>query len=521
MKNRLLILCLIGFVTTVNSAMASNDSIYFYKSGQIIYKRATTEIDSVTFVPIDYYEVKNNEAIFQAIQAIPEISLFASILENTGLHKSLANRTIWAPTNEALANIDLNNRSTIDSLVKNHVSEYAIPTTFRPSVYTCIMLNGKVYPVYLNDSVHRIENSVLIQENINHSDCVIHIIDRVIPIKMNVGDYLLRTTAKDEAEVFKEYLQHFIKDDGKGGIYNVVTRNLSDLFNENSIYIVIVPTNRACSEAVDKLYSILHVTDDTITMKKLMDDCKWLTVRNQFIYIGYLAYYWYTRSTSLPDSMKSTFEQTFHSKDIYEDSVSTINLSNGRIIFVDTIRHLDKLFVQGDHVIEAEKAVHVKGISAEKEIVLPDTAASVSRMGYLKCMPIGSSNFTKSGLSVYVPNMRPGRYSIFVDIVPANYEDSTDVRPNKLSFYVSSADTTSKSVVAKETLMLKNVVTNPTAPTRVTVAENYFFPYVGIFREPGKTPLEGIKILNEVLTTQTESFDRTFRIDKVIFERVD
>jgi hypothetical protein len=60
MKKHVILFCLIGSFVSVNAAMASNDSIYFYKSGQIVFKRATAQIDSIAFVPIDYYEIKNN-----------------------------------------------------------------------------------------------------------------------------------------------------------------------------------------------------------------------------------------------------------------------------------------------------------------------------------------------------------------------------------------------------------------------------------------------------------------------------
>jgi len=173
MKKLLLITSLVGCLVIADAAVASNDSIYFYKSGQILFKRATAEIDSIAFVPIDYYEIKHNEAIFKAIQAIPEISLFASILEKTGFNKALADRTIWAPTNEALANVDLNDRAILDSLVNNHVSDGLLLTNANQLPYDRFywrMLNGKSYLVNMDDSVHRIENCALVTENIRHAN---------------------------------------------------------------------------------------------------------------------------------------------------------------------------------------------------------------------------------------------------------------------------------------------------------------------------------------------------------------
>lgn len=521
MKKHFILFCLIGSFVFVNAAMASNDSIYFYKSGQIVFKRATAQIDSIAFVPIDYYEIKNNEAIFSEVKAIPEISLFASILEKTGLHKSLANRTVWAPTNEALANVDTTNMASLDSLVRNHVSD-AFQIMYSDSfeeMYYGRMLNKKVYKIHYRGPVRKIHDCNLVKENIRHSNCVIHIIDKPIPYVMNVWEYLSQTTLDDEASAFRESVQSLSTVDARGVPSNEVLENIGNLSMESSNFVVVIPTKRACTDAFNKLYGYLHVNNDTASEKKHRRDSHWLLVRDQIV--DQKVVNWYPEKPYLLETMTSAFGQTYKSQDLYEDSVSSMDLSNGRIVFVDTIRHLDSIFAEGDITIEAEEVLNPKKTNSVTMVVLTDTSSYVSGKGYLKCEPTTISDIQRVSLYVPVPRVRPGHYRILVDIVPPSIEDSTDLRTNNLNFRVYTVDTTKQGIVAKETAVLSGAVSKPATLTRITVAENYYFPYVGIFRIPGQTPIEVVRIDNNARRNETSIHDRTFRIDKIILERID
>jgi len=321
--------------------------------------------------------------------------------------------------------------------------------------------------------------------------------------------------------VFKGYVQSMTKMDAKGVPINDVLEYVGDLRMESKKFVVILPTKRACTEAFNKLYGYLHVNNDTASEKKHRNDCKWLLVRDQFLELTYVDQSWHPKAAYLPETMTSVFGQTFMSQDLYGDSVSSIELSNGRIVFVDTIRHIETLFAEGNIILEAEEALNTKAVNAISEVVLTDTSSYVSGNGYLKCVPVTTSSISRVALSVPIPRVRPGHYRILVDIIPPSIEDSTDARTNKLSFRVSTVDTTKQDIVAKEMLVLNGAVTNPATLTRITVAENYYFPYVGVFRKPGQRPIEALRIDNLALISQVSIHDRTFRIDKIILERVD
>ena len=73
------------------------------------------------------------------------LSTFAQIVEKTGADSLLASNqtyTVWAPVNEALANVDMTDRAALERLVSNHIARYSNPTSTQPGKYI-YMLNGK------------------------------------------------------------------------------------------------------------------------------------------------------------------------------------------------------------------------------------------------------------------------------------------------------------------------------------------------------------------------------------------
>jgi hypothetical protein len=521
MKNRLLILCLIGFVTTVNSAMASNDSIYFYKSGQIIYKRATTEIDSVTFVPIDYYEVKQNEAIFGVIQSYPELSLFSSMLRVAGYAGNVAEKTIWAPTNASLSRVDMSDTIAVRRLVENHLSHNQ--WSFGDSLTNPYiqMINSKKYAINVGNK--RINGTSAVIASFSAFNSKIHLLDAPIPVRNNVWEYLSQDSVGDGADVFRSYVREMNRTTSNGKVKNDVLAYLGDLDNEDEWFVAIVPSDSACSKAYQNVSPLLSTPVDRGGITQQENDTKWIILREQFIRCAADSVKWQDNGYTInqPDTMNTTFWGSYVEKDLLTTTDSIIHLSNGLILCVNSIPRFDSTKLKETTVYEAENALKIKKANSKQVIEVGKGNLPVSGGAYLKNMPDGlalTSTIVVAYVALFVPDLYVRPYNVYAVIVPTCYEDSADNRPNKITT-VFGVEKPSGLMSGRVTN--NNMVTNGTDTTKLLVAEKYQMPYIEVVRNPALGPMEHVRIQNAAKISEVGTYDRTIRIDCLIFEPVD
>jgi len=142
-------------------------------------------------------EGDRSKNLYELLAANPEVSTFVKALDATGYAEKLGtdmNYTVFAPSNNALVNLDLTNTQTLTDWVQNYISEKIVYTSAEGvfDISSIQMLNGKQVSINGN----RIAGVLVNKWNIASQNGVLHIIDGAIEERMNIWQYL--QTFKDD-----------------------------------------------------------------------------------------------------------------------------------------------------------------------------------------------------------------------------------------------------------------------------------------------------------------------------------
>jgi uncharacterized surface protein with fasciclin (FAS1) repeats len=237
----------------------------------------------------DDTKLKNGDldkTLWELLQANPEVTTFVSILQKTGLDSLLQNEqslTVFAPENQALQGIDLNNRDQLTAWAKNYIALLAYYTneSNRFEVDEIQMLNGKTVPVA--GSV--LLGANVIKSNLSGVNGVIHIIDNTIIDRKNIWEYLQTQANYDQVQTIQS-LNEEVMDmsrsvqigvDANGhALYDTVwvNRNIFlDRFaldNEHIAFTYILLDNSALTTLKTK-YAKYFVQTDAVAQQKSID----------------------------------------------------------------------------------------------------------------------------------------------------------------------------------------------------------------------------------------------------------
>lgn len=246
----------------------------------------------------DHIAVKNlrGETLLQAISQNPQTSVFASILQKTGYDSLLVSDkmlTVFAPTNEALATVDLNDINALKTLVRNHIaySNYAV-TNGHFTTDKIQMINTKnalVIGLNINGSSLNASDG---NYNITVSNGILHLMSKIIPFRQNIYEYLQSQTGNLQAEFIKRQdklimdmdksVQIGVNPSGKP-IYDTVWVNQNKFLeaypinNESENYTYVLLPNEVV-QRIEAKYSKYFVksstsAQDSIVRSELIKDC--------------------------------------------------------------------------------------------------------------------------------------------------------------------------------------------------------------------------------------------------------
>lgn len=138
---------------------------------------------------------ERNKNLIEILSANPDFSTFVIALEKTGYAEKLGaamSFTVFAPTNNALAGINLNDTAALTALVRNHISEDIAYTdkTGTFAIERILMLNGK-YATINNNLISGVPVS---KWNIASKNGVLHQISGTIEDRKNSWEYLKTLT---------------------------------------------------------------------------------------------------------------------------------------------------------------------------------------------------------------------------------------------------------------------------------------------------------------------------------------
>ncbi|MDP4277782.1 MAG: fasciclin domain-containing protein [Bacteroidota bacterium] len=488
---------------------AKTDSLFFYKSGKIVFGYPLTDIDSVTFVPIDYYALKDAETVFKTIQSMPELSIFAEMLQKAGYEKKLDYKTIWAPVNGALAGVDLNDLTAVRKILDNHISDKAITTTALLHSWdgSIRMLNLKKLYFTGQGTDYQIGGAHFLQADICAVHSIIHTLKEKIPYPNNIWEFI---TLPPEQGDGMDTLRSFVRSINKAS--NDILTYLGKLDDENdySYCTAILPTDQACLDAYNKLFPYCKAPLSQGGLTKQIENTKWMIVRDLFFKGSY-------RFPFTDSTLTSTFGTMFnHPNTAFGGITSTIWLSNGMAHRLNHLRQYDSIDVLKPVKIEAESVAGIYPAHLDTMTISnSDTNFDISNGRYLRCLSNATSFLQKVELTFSLMNLKPHKYAVYAVFVPSCLDDSTDSRPYKLNFIMTYIDSTGQT---KTNLLLQGAVTNPSQVTKIQVAKEVNIPYYAVVHNPNTNPLEKFKIVSSVLSSEKEIYSRSFRVDYILLE---
>ena len=222
----------------------------------------------------DHNNINNQDLTInlqQALAADENLSTFNGFITKTGLDtvlRSSKSYTVWAPTNNALQNLDpaiVNDISKLRDFVKNHISGQAWFTRDAATGTRVPMLTGK-YNLF--------ENNKFDEANITNADHfvsngVLHSIDKPVQVLPNVWEYINSTTGDYQQNAFVVALNYLAFDSTLAIVdsINLVTgrpvyRPGTGLVSKNTFNDLAYDVKRE-----DKLYTYFIITDNNFNVE--------------------------------------------------------------------------------------------------------------------------------------------------------------------------------------------------------------------------------------------------------------
>lgn len=142
----------------------------------------------------DTWEALNEERtknLYEQLITIPEVSSFVKVLQITGYSDTLSSEmsfTVFAPTNEAIAGLNMTDTATLKTWVKNYLSEKITYSNNAGEFVTSRLqlINGK----YITLSAKKVSGASISKWNVASKNGVIHIINGTIDERMSIWQYL-------------------------------------------------------------------------------------------------------------------------------------------------------------------------------------------------------------------------------------------------------------------------------------------------------------------------------------------
>lgn len=268
--------------------MKRNRFIYGMMAAAILLAASCTDFD-------DYNQanqtgsVESNKTLWENISSRSELSDFASLLIKGGYDKELSKSrfyTVWAPENGSFDFASYNQMDSttlVDRFIKSNISDYnyVISGVDNERVHA---LNEKAF-VLQNEAGMTYDDNDIITANIPSINGTLHITDGAASYRPNIYEYIFDVAEEGVDTSLAVYLKKYetveldINNSVPGPIdtlgqqtysdsvfitSNVIVDNLrADLDNEDSVYTMLFPSERAYKATYDKIRGYFRYADVT------------------------------------------------------------------------------------------------------------------------------------------------------------------------------------------------------------------------------------------------------------------
>ena len=488
---------------------------------------------------------KSNLNLYQYIQGQTELSTFTKMLNSTG-YDTILNKsqtfTVWAPTDQALVNVDLSDTAQVLKIVKNHITRFSYTTSGITSK-TILMLDNKLIAFAKGAGGYTFGGKTIVQSDVATKNGIIHVLSEYAPYKMNIWEFLNKADGIDSVRNYINSLTilqldtaasykdgYFVSDVYKST--NKALTYLGKFKTEDSIYTAILPDNAAWSEAFSRILPFYNTLEKDGGVPAQIANTKWTIIQDLF----------FRGVKSLPiatDSIYSTYGHGFSNPNRLFEGAQATEMSNGLSYVTGKLKNsateswFKEIRIEGEDALDGRSTSNYTATS----VTSIGTGFNISKGYYVRLDPTTSSSISKLFVMFPIPNTLSAKYDIYCVFVPTSIVDPTDVRPNKVRFYLSYVNSmgvqvTNASVDINHTVQLPTqasaiFTTTPTsAPEEILVVSGFQFPYSNLVKRldyiSSLLPTVSLKVENAsgVTKAELENFNRTLRIDCIILKPV-
>lgn len=491
------------------------------------------------------YTVRSNLNLIDYMKARGDLSMFLKVLQITGYEDTLKRSqsfTVFAPSNEALSGVDMEDTVELRLMIGNHLTSY---TQTNPG--EICGFNGKYLELFKVDARYYYSNfsddAIISESNLLAKNGIVHIVDRCLPYIPNIWEYIQQTDGLDSLKTYINSLttSYFDRESSydDNGIFidsmfvqsNRVINTLGRINSERNFYTAILPTNEAWNKIYDKIYPLFRSTDkvvDGVLQKgtsRQINKTKWAIIQD-FLFNGYI------ECPTNMDSLVSTGGNVFNNPDYLFEGTEKQYLSNGYGYVTNVVNN--KMTDSWVKTISVEAESNSYSMRTKSDNFNLNTFGTLgtkyraSNNYYVRFENLPVSDYSYVWTRFPIPNTLANvKYNIYCVFVPMTAIDTTDTRPYKLKFYLSYVDSLGKSIIDKPIAVPDNV-THGGEITKLLIAENYEFSYADLIELSNNTVnyADNINVFLKVENAATIReerrgvFSRNVAIDRIILEPV-
>lgn len=511
----------------------------------------------------DHYGIGSGSTqnLMEVLEGNADYSRFCEQLKAHGLDTLLASDqtyTVWAPTNDAMGSYT-DDGDAVDHFIKNHINRYVYNLTdLTDTAYVRIkMLNGKFQDYQRGTGGYSFAGVGVAGDDLMAANGVIHGIGSVAPFYLNIYESIRSDNNTDSLARYLEQFDVYTFDRansstiGKNGLGQLVydsvftytsryMQNYGDLWLEDSLYTMIVPTNTGWNAGYEatkpyfrtfgalqssSLSTINVPTRSYATADALADSLTDAYTKEN------MAQNLVFRGRAVPsaapgDSLVATSGNVFHHPVALFAGANGETVSNGIIWKTDVWNYKPEDCFLKKIVVEAENTQNRTDAYANvfsRSSSSTTYADSVSEQKYIEVNAATTNARTQPMVQFAIPNTLAATYDVYCVFAPAEaYSAEATPDSTRVRFYLNYVHEDGRM---HEDAAINGTVTNGRAMTKMFVAR-ITLPYANF----SSSVFDGdqtqdddcvrLRVQTNVASSETTRLSRTMRIDCIIFEPV-
>lgn len=518
-----------------------------------------------------------NATLWQNIEQNGSLTQFADLLKKTGYDERLKasqTYTVWAPEDNTFDYQTVSSYSKermVKEFIENHIARNNYPASgvIDKNIY---MLNEKMMR-FSGNSSYLIQNLSLKQLNIGSSNGTLHTINGRMNFLSNIYesldilDYPLDSISNyihsfDEKIINEEKSKKGPVVNGEQTYLDTIYNEHNDLFTmfnayinrEDSSYTMLLPTDKAWSDALTKIrsycnylpsFNSMEDVEDSKMEKVTLKDAKAMTdsiskvclmaslIYNNNIYDNKKLKTLAEGVKPHCDSLVTTTEYKMYADDASRvfSNATRVEMSNGAAWITDSLLIPTWTIWNPEIRLEAEYSNlwagygAINGAPIIREVTQQNTevAGRISKSHYIELEP--QSRNSNPEIYFRLPNVRSVTYNVYIVMVPGNINSryfAEELKPNYLTFTIGYADQTGTfqyKTFDNITTHVDSLKTDEgfTAKVDTVLIGEFSFPVSYLGMSTGSTVYAPyIRVRSKVRNAVSAIYDRTLRIDCLI-----